>query len=362
MTSQRSSDVLRFAKEGNPKAIAALMNRQFKSKGISTKVAVKGNRLEILLEAQTIPEQQAIIEFIGKGLTNLSPNGISSAKLFARKIGEDFSDWEATLNIPFESNANYLESSIYLEPRQASNKILDKSRKEAYGVVGRNGQIKLTRKRVIIYRKGFWGFMSQGVSGGKEIPINRITAVQFKEAGGITTGFLQLSILGGIESAGGVFNAANDENTVLFEPHQQKDFEEVKRYVDSVMDEDPIDFQNLNLLDFEAVERERIEKQKETEASIKKFNDEQMSFSAFSSLDGNLLLSITGGTISFFGVAAVFTSESISLGSFLCFILGTLMISKIWQLIEQQTGFCFSRRNRIISGISIFFMFFFLPS
>lgn len=358
MTSQQAPDVLRFAKEGNPKAIAALMNRQFKSRGINTKAAVKGNRLDILLEAVSIPEQQTTVELIGKGLTSLSPSGISNAKIFAREAGEDFFEWEATFDIPFKLN-NPLQSHNYSEHSQLSNRVTDSSYKKAYGALGKNGQIKLTKKRIIIYRKGFWGFVAQGVSGGKEIPISRITAVQFKGAGGLTTGFLQLSILGGIESTGGVFNAANDENTVLFETHQQKDFEEVKRYVDSVIDEEPIDFQQLNLMGFEEVEKERIDKQKETESKVKKFNDEQLSFST--RLDKNNLLALTGGSISSICVLAMLSSGSISVVGFLYFILGLLMISKLWSFIEQQVGFHFSLRNRAISGAVLLLMLFVIP-
>ncbi|MEL7068611.1 MAG: DUF4429 domain-containing protein [Cyanobacteria bacterium J06581_3] len=359
MSSQQAPDILRFAKEGNPKAIAALMNRQFKSRGINTKAAVKGNRLDILLEAISVPEQKTIIEFIGKGLTSLSPNGISSAKVFARETGEDFFEWEATFNIPFELSKPFQQPGCSENNQQLSDRKTDGSYKKAYGALGKNGQIKLTKKRIIIYRKGFWGFVAQGVSGGKEIPISRITAVQFKGAGGLTTGFLQLSILGGIESTGGVFNAANDENTVLFETHQQKDFEEVKRYIDSVIDEEPIDFQSLNLMDFEAVEEERVEKQKETETKIKKFNDEQLSFST--RLDGDTLLSMVGGAISFLAIMAISTGESVSLGGLLFFVLGLIMVSKIWQFIEQQAGFHFSLRNRAISGAAILLILFLLP-
>lgn len=344
MVSQESSAILPLAKEGNPKAIAALINRQFKSKGIRAKATVKGSRLEILLEANMVPEQQPIARSIGRGLTNLNPHGISSVRLFARKTGEDFFDWETTFSIPFDPKTNHLGS---LEEYQASEKPLKKLDKKPYGILGKNGQIKLTEKRVIISRKGFWGFVSQGISGSKEIPIAHITAVQFKEAGEITTGFLQFSILGGIESTGGVFHAANDENTVLFESQQQKEFEEVKRYVDSVIDGESIDFLSLNLPDFDTVEKERIEAQNR----LKSKYDEQMSFS--SNLDSNFWLTAGGGSISFLAVTAMFTSASISIGGFLMFLLGTLMVPRIWKVTEKQLGFSVSKKNRIITAVLI---------
>lgn len=80
MASQQATDILRLAKEGNPKAIVALINRRLKSRGINAKAAVKGDRLELLLESKTVIDQQSVTEFIGKGLTSINPYGISKTR------------------------------------------------------------------------------------------------------------------------------------------------------------------------------------------------------------------------------------------------------------------------------------------
>ena len=82
---------------------------------------------------------------------------------------------------------------------------------------GRNGQIQLDELGVTITRKGVLGFITQGLKGEKRIPYASISAVQFKEAGLLTAGYIQLSILGGVEAKGGIFNATQDENTVMFD-------------------------------------------------------------------------------------------------------------------------------------------------
>ncbi|WP_121971664.1 DUF4429 domain-containing protein [Leptolyngbya sp. BC1307] len=275
MTSQQAPDIVALSKGGNPKAIAALINRQLKTKGIEAKANLKGRCLEILLEAAQAPDQHSAVKLIGNGLTKLSPNGISTVRLFGKETGKDFFSWENSFSIPYSlEDKNLLSPSKLISDNVDKAPIDKKLSLEAnkdfpYGVLGKNGQIKLTRKRVIISRKGFWGFLSQGMAGDKEIPINRITAVQFKEVGALTTGFLQFSILGGIESRGGVGNAANDENTVLFEAHQQREFKEVKRYVDSVIDDEAVDFRSLNLPDFETLEERRIEANRLAEAKMR---------------------------------------------------------------------------------------------
>lgn len=116
-------------------------------------------------------------------------------------------------------------------------------------IKGVNGQITLTKTRVIISRKGALGIMTQGMKGDKEIPIKNITAVQFKKTGGVTNGYLQLSLLGSSESKGGIFDATKDENTVMFSSKQQPNFEEVKRYIDAIIDGAQIEVESLRFSD-----------------------------------------------------------------------------------------------------------------
>jgi len=94
---------------------------------------------------------------------------------------------------------------------------------------GRNGTLILTEKGVIIKRDG--GFFSSG-TGEKTILYKNITAVQFKRAD-LTVGFIQLTIQGGIEAKGGVFEAVNDENTVTFGTEEKtREFEKAKSIIE----------------------------------------------------------------------------------------------------------------------------------
>lgn len=70
--------------------------------------------------------------------------------------------------------------------------------------------------RLTITPKGILGLMLKGLKGTKVIPFKSISAIQFKEAGLIFSGYLQFTIPGGLESRQGSFDAATDENTVKF--------------------------------------------------------------------------------------------------------------------------------------------------
>tara|TARA_R110000868_G_scaffold196465_2_gene442376 strand:- start:36 stop:509 length:474 start_codon:yes stop_codon:yes gene_type:complete len=112
---------------------------------------------------------------------------------------------------------------------------------------GVSGQVTLTNKRVIISRSGGLGFLTHGLSGDKEIPIKNITAVQFKPASGLTNGYIQFSILGGNENTGGILSATQDENTIMFSKSAESNFREIKRFIDSIIDEEPIGLDSLNI-------------------------------------------------------------------------------------------------------------------
>jgi hypothetical protein len=95
-------------------------------------------------------------------------------------------------------------------------------------VKGVNGQIQLFRDRVEITRHGALGFLTQGHKGAKSIFIRQISSVQFKDAGLATNGYIQFAFMGGQETKGGLFNATQDENSVMFNRSQRKAFTDLR--------------------------------------------------------------------------------------------------------------------------------------
>ena len=81
---------------------------------------------------------------------------------------------------------------------------------------GYNGTLILTDTGVII-KRGIKGFLLGGgkIRGDKTIPYSSIVAIQLKKAG-ITAGYLQLTLKGGSEAKGGLFESALDENSINF--------------------------------------------------------------------------------------------------------------------------------------------------
>jgi hypothetical protein len=97
---------------------------------------------------------------------------------------------------------------------------------------GYNGTLILTDTSVVI-KRGLKGVLLGGGSlrGDKSIPYSSIAAVQLKN-GGLTAGYLQLTLIGGSEAKSGLFQATTDENTVMFYSGSNNQFEEAKQLLE----------------------------------------------------------------------------------------------------------------------------------
>lgn len=82
-----------LAKQGNPQAIASLLDIQLRSAGISTTANLSGDCLEIMLEADRIPDREQSIELIRNELASLQPESIRTVKIEGRENGQLAAAW-----------------------------------------------------------------------------------------------------------------------------------------------------------------------------------------------------------------------------------------------------------------------------
>jgi len=84
-------------------------------------------------------------------------------------------------------------------------------------LVGDNGEIELYEDKVIITRKRLFAKLSHGFfKGDKTIYLEQISGIQIKPASSFLVGFIQFTLVGGIERTKGLIDATKDENTVTF--------------------------------------------------------------------------------------------------------------------------------------------------
>ena len=167
-------NLLELAKQGDASAIASLMNRQLQPKGITVKVALKDACLQIMLESAQVPNQQALVAFVRKGIVGLGAASIERVKIYGRQTGEEFPAWNQEFELvvhasstpspintdsTFSSEHNQQLESPVVTHGNLPSKIAPENLRDNniyYEIEGSNGQIRLTHNRIII---------SQGLKG-----------------------------------------------------------------------------------------------------------------------------------------------------------------------------------------------------
>jgi len=85
--------LIELAQQGDPQAIAALMNQSLHPKGMTATVERLGDALEVRLEADRIPNRQALTAFVEKGIHNLGIESIRSIRILGQQTGAGFPAW-----------------------------------------------------------------------------------------------------------------------------------------------------------------------------------------------------------------------------------------------------------------------------
>jgi hypothetical protein len=117
------SNLLELARQGDPQAIAALMNRTLQPKGITAQTNVEGDRLRVLLEAEQVPNRQAMTTFVQHGITSLGVSVIRAIEIMGRQTGGDRPAWtqEIYLGMPVKPNPDPVRHAAPPPPPRPSH-------------------------------------------------------------------------------------------------------------------------------------------------------------------------------------------------------------------------------------------------
>ncbi|MBD3880903.1 hypothetical protein IFO70_03955 [Phormidium tenue FACHB-886] len=91
--------VLELAKQGDPDAIATLMNQSLQPRGMTAFVDRQGDVLEVILEAERVPNRDALTAFVQKGIDNLGIESVRSVRIVGQQTGATFPTWMQELNL-----------------------------------------------------------------------------------------------------------------------------------------------------------------------------------------------------------------------------------------------------------------------
>lgn len=102
-------------------------------------------------------------------------------------------------------------------------------------IEGVGSRLFVYENRIVLERHGLIGSSLTGFSGNKTIPIASIQSVELKEGSNVLNGYLRFSYPGAVEKRGGVYNATDDENAVVFKKSQNSIAQDVKNFIESTM-------------------------------------------------------------------------------------------------------------------------------
>ncbi len=105
------SQLHELARQGNPKAISALLNQELKSDGIRSKVALKEGCLHVVLESDdSVPDRPRCLDVVRVKVVNLEIEGIDRVRVYGRRSGEDTVDWNQEFAVAVGGYSNLLFS------------------------------------------------------------------------------------------------------------------------------------------------------------------------------------------------------------------------------------------------------------
>jgi predicted aspartyl protease len=94
-----SQEILELAKRGDPKAIATLINQSLQPKGITARVTRKDACLRVLMEADEIPNQQALSGYLQRNLENLGISTITTVELQGKQACAAAPAWRQSFHL-----------------------------------------------------------------------------------------------------------------------------------------------------------------------------------------------------------------------------------------------------------------------
>jgi hypothetical protein len=102
--------VLTLARQGDPRAIATLMNCITRPHQLNIRVQEHEGTLHILFESQTLPDQQESVEFAYDSITALALEHISRLMVYGRQKGQRDAVWQQVMFLTPQSDNPQLDN------------------------------------------------------------------------------------------------------------------------------------------------------------------------------------------------------------------------------------------------------------
>jgi positive phototaxis protein PixI len=91
------------AQQGDPQGITAIFNQKLQAQGMTVQSDRKGERLGILVEANSLPDRDRITDWLRQEITRLSPVGIRQVEIYGRQTGQRVPGWREIFELNSDS-------------------------------------------------------------------------------------------------------------------------------------------------------------------------------------------------------------------------------------------------------------------
>jgi hypothetical protein len=103
--------LLELAKQGDPQAIATLINATLEPQGVTAETFVEVDCLHVFLNAARPLNAQTLVAFVRRGILRLEVSSIQRVQVYGQRLGEEKPHWVETFAVPRSSVAENPETS-----------------------------------------------------------------------------------------------------------------------------------------------------------------------------------------------------------------------------------------------------------
>lgn len=87
------ANLIKLAQQGDPAAIARLLNRSLQPRGVTAKVLLRDQRLKILLSSERPLDQKAFVQLVQQQIESLAIESITAVKVYSQQSAEGVPAW-----------------------------------------------------------------------------------------------------------------------------------------------------------------------------------------------------------------------------------------------------------------------------
>ena len=92
--------LLELAKQGDPQAIATLINATLEPQGVTAETFIEVDCLHVFLNAARPLNAQTLVTFVRRGILRLEVASIQQVQVYGQRLGEDQPQWVETFAVP----------------------------------------------------------------------------------------------------------------------------------------------------------------------------------------------------------------------------------------------------------------------